>query len=261
MENYSLNSCGHIRELTKNSKQKLGFIGWNYTRAFRNGKRAVLSDQEGFIQIMYPKAPGKNIIPVNNNLLSQTFNITDQMMENHPNQKIHRPFIKLRSTERQLLNAQHSFLYRYKEHPEYIDTIELHYSSDRTFYKLFNQLDYLSTEADKFLDNARDLLAIAEENSLTAKLPQVKRSASGKPYVMNQSITRRELDCINLLLRNRTSREIANTLNLSIRTVEGYMDNLKLKLNVSHKQELSDLFIQNGLYPQLLSPSNAFARK
>ncbi len=55
---------------------------------------------------------------------------------------------------------------------------------------------------------------------------------------LDPNFSNRELQCIKLLLRGKTSRDIANTLGLSIRTIETYIDNIKFKLAVQTKPEL-----------------------
>lgn len=63
----------------------------------------------------------------------------------------------------------------------------------------------------------------------------VTNAASGK-----LKLSRREIECIINLLNNKTNPEISRLMNISLRTVETYMDNIKLKLNCSSRQELID---------------------
>lgn len=51
-------------------------------------------------------------------------------------------------------------------------------------------------------------------------------------------ITNREIDCLSHLLQNRNAAETAKIMNLSRRTVESYLDNIRLKLNCDSKSEL-----------------------
>lgn len=50
--------------------------------------------------------------------------------------------------------------------------------------------------------------------------------------------SRRELECLKLYTKGKTSKEIASYLGLSYRTVENYLQHIKDKLNVSTKTEL-----------------------
>ncbi len=53
--------------------------------------------------------------------------------------------------------------------------------------------------------------------------------------------TRREAECMILLLRGKTINGVANVLNLSPRTVEYYIKNMKAKVGCRTKFELVDL--------------------
>lgn len=55
---------------------------------------------------------------------------------------------------------------------------------------------------------------------------------------IHPNFSHRQLQCAKLLIRGKTTREIANVLGLSARTVESYINNIKLKLNVDTKSEV-----------------------
>lgn len=52
------------------------------------------------------------------------------------------------------------------------------------------------------------------------------------------ALTQREITCIIYLLQHRTAEETAQLMNISRRTVESYLDNMKIKLNCNNKVEL-----------------------
>lgn len=54
------------------------------------------------------------------------------------------------------------------------------------------------------------------------------------------------MQCAKLLIRGKTAKAIAAELNLSRRTVEYYLENIKVKLNVSNKSELIEKLINYG---------------
>jgi DNA-binding CsgD family transcriptional regulator len=58
------------------------------------------------------------------------------------------------------------------------------------------------------------------------------------PDLRHLKLTKRELECVNLTLKNKTCREIGELLDLSTRTVENYLDNIKAKLNCNNRHEL-----------------------
>jgi len=64
-------------------------------------------------------------------------------------------------------------------------------------------------------------------------------------------ISKREVQCILFLFKSFTSEDIAQNLQLSRRSVESYLVNIKNKLNVSHKSEIVETIILGGLLEQL----------
>lgn len=77
----------------------------------------------------------------------------------------------------------------------------------------------------------------------------IKKFSISKALSLGLSI--REIECLNLVLENRSYKQIANTLNLSPRTVEHYVDNIKDKLNCSTKLDLISKFFQDSLKEDL----------
>lgn len=55
-------------------------------------------------------------------------------------------------------------------------------------------------------------------------------------------MTKREAECLDFLSRGKTSKEIGRDLNISPRTVEGYINNLKNKSGITSKSGLIDIF-------------------
>ena len=55
---------------------------------------------------------------------------------------------------------------------------------------------------------------------------------------LRKMLTRREIDCVILLLESFTAKEIAEKLALSPRTVERHLEHVKTKLKCSNKTEL-----------------------
>ncbi len=62
----------------------------------------------------------------------------------------------------------------------------------------------------------------------------------------NTQLSHREMQCLQLLVQGKSAKMIAYTLKLSTRTVEHYLENIKMKLNVYSKNELIEVAIKNG---------------
>jgi PAS domain S-box-containing protein len=61
----------------------------------------------------------------------------------------------------------------------------------------------------------------------------------------NIYLTCREAECAFYLLKGKTSKEIAKTLNISYRTVEDILQKIKNKLNINYRSELCQILIDN----------------
>ena len=53
--------------------------------------------------------------------------------------------------------------------------------------------------------------------------------------------SKREIDVINVLKQNKTNKEIANTLGISLRTVENYISKIYFKTGFSNREEIHKL--------------------
>jgi DNA-binding CsgD family transcriptional regulator len=63
-----------------------------------------------------------------------------------------------------------------------------------------------------------------------------------KPFLsqlqIQASLTVREKECLRLLLTNQTAKNIAQTMNISVRTVETHLENIRQKWHCNSKSEL-----------------------
>jgi two-component system response regulator NreC len=72
-------------------------------------------------------------------------------------------------------------------------------------------------------------------------------TADPNPSAIHQ-LTRREVEVLHYIVRGYTSRQIADTLFLSDRTVIGYRSSLMDKLKVKNRVELVELAQKHGLF-------------
>jgi two-component system, NarL family, response regulator NreC len=73
--------------------------------------------------------------------------------------------------------------------------------------------------------------------------PKAARSDVAEP------LTQREIDVLRLLAKGYTNRQIAETLSVSVRTIEGHRANLMDKLNAHSRVELTGIAEEMGLLP------------
>lgn len=69
-------------------------------------------------------------------------------------------------------------------------------------------------------------------------------------------LTSREIQCVLFLMQGKSAKETARLMNISHRTVEGYIDTIKVKLGCRTKLELLSLAYMSELVKQLQAASN-----
>lgn len=69
-----------------------------------------------------------------------------------------------------------------------------------------------------------------------------------KKYINKIKLTKREAECLSLILRGKTAKEIGNLLNISGRTIEHYFSSLKEKFNCSTKSMLIETALTYGYF-------------
>lgn len=101
-------------------------------------------------------------------------------------------------------------------------------------------------------ENARPLLIEEKKvnmfNSLCSSTENVNLDLNGK-WV---SFSPRQLQCLSLLYLGKTAKEIGQILDLSFRTVESYLDSIKLKLNCHTRKEVLNLLLSHNAERSLL---------
>lgn len=74
----------------------------------------------------------------------------------------------------------------------------------------------------------------------------VRRKSLGNIHRCSSiDITKREQDCLSLIIKGRTTKEIARYLDISPRTVEYYINSLKNKIGCQYKTEILDWYEQS----------------
>lgn len=70
-----------------------------------------------------------------------------------------------------------------------------------------------------------------------------------EPLPSIDSLSARETEILQLLIKGHLNKEIAATLNISEKTVEYHLDKLYRRLNVSTRTEATCWAMQNGITP------------
>ncbi len=168
-------------------------------------------------------------------------------------------------------NIWHGFTI-YKKHETSVEA--WHFATVKENYEIvnfyINRLDllhhfilYFKDKAGKLIDTTDpDKLIVSEDRSSlngSDKKPWVEKQIENfmhqttvQRFSLNTNrgviiISKREAECMFHLSANKTVKEIARSMELSPRTVESYLDNVKKKSNCTNKSELVSLFTQNSI--------------
>ena len=106
----------------------------------------------------------------------------------------------------------------------------------------------------RFTDIGRSLLR--ERNRQQRQAPTEKPRPTTQMYFIGDAFegvyfTRREAQTLFHLLQGKTIPEVGRSLNLSARTIEFYVKNMKLKIGVKSKVELLDKLRHTDIIKQL----------
>jgi DNA-binding CsgD family transcriptional regulator len=128
---------------------------------------------------------------------------------------------------------------------------------------LYHFILYFKDKADKLIDisDSSKLIALHDKSPLNRPEKYVLKEQKIKDFVLQTAakkfslnlthgailISKREAECVLHLSANKTIKEIARSMDISPRTVESYLDNVKKKSNCSNKAELVNLFEKNSL--------------
>lgn len=100
-----------------------------------------------------------------------------------------------------------------------------------------NNLDMLQNYCLYFKEQADRLLALGEKNKIELYIKDIDEVENiSIPRILN--LSNRQFECADLLLSGMKYKEISKKLNLSPRTVETYLNNLKDKLRCQNRTEL-----------------------
>ncbi|MCK4608141.1 MAG: helix-turn-helix transcriptional regulator [Gammaproteobacteria bacterium] len=113
-----------------------------------------------------------------------------------------------------------------------------------------NQIPCTDNLANARQPISEDVSGIGKGKKLKTKKVHGKKYHLGSEY-HHSYLTKRELDCLYHLLRGQTAKGIGNALNLSRRTVEYYLDNIKGKLYCRTKSELIEKILSSNFLMDL----------
>lgn len=101
------------------------------------------------------------------------------------------------------------------------------------------------------INETKPLTTLPEEMGLfcnpfiTNRINELQKKLNPK---LAYGLTQRQYDCLYFLVRGMTAKEIGKKLGLSPKTVEHYLDNIKIKLNCQKRSNLIEKALQMGMF-------------
>lgn len=160
-------------------------------------------------------------------------------------------YLQQLADQRMIFNHDNAFIAinRYDSLVEYfIFYTPQNCNSPLNFY--LNHIMQLNFFIQEFKRQTASLILEADKNKLIKPWRMIDKYKKTKMYNYNDKkikphITPRELQIIDCTINGNTAKEAAEKLGISFRTVETYMENMKLRFNCKTKSELVAKLIAN----------------
>ncbi len=168
--------------------------------------------------------------------------------------KIHRPDIILLDIAMPIMNGKEALEKVQIKYPKIKVIMMTQYFDDAHI------IEFIKSGASAFLpkncniDKILDALFAVHEtgeyydSKVSAAIAAVlKRTSIDDKVVADTEFTKQEIKIIKLVCLKKTNAEIANDLNVSIRTIESHRYNISKKTNTTNTMDLIDHAVKNGI--------------
>ncbi len=255
---YTISVTPRMKELAAPLQKYFGICSFSYMRIYNDCRYlSLLNGYEEFNKIYFE------------NILQSDPHFIQAMQDATPNQ----PCFSLWPTDLKQLtpifslldayNIWHGFQITYRK-ADYCEMFSFTFdkqANDKKDFFIKNSLlllkfaDFFKNQAADIIDD-QDKTRIAQFPKKFSISKESKDALVGanflkeltKPILLKDAnnklvrLTKRETECFNLLIHNKTAKEIAHHLNISTRTVELHISNIKQKLGVNYKSQLLNLY-------------------
>ncbi len=232
---YLVNQSKAINDICSDFIRTLGLHSFEYAKVYDDGSGFVLYSDIELLNCLF-KMQGRVTVPIPEEDLADRFWYI-------PSEKCEDNYI-IEHFKR--TSGAASFADYVERKPGYYEmaTFFSYRDKPRAVSQFMNQQNQYCAFLNEFKKTAGKLLQGCDDNrivfpfAMRPELSGIKASASG-----NHSLfTSRELDCIRFLSSGMSAKGIAEHMNISPRTVEFHIENIKKKLKCNHKSEIVQLF-------------------
>ncbi|MBY0462514.1 MAG: LuxR C-terminal-related transcriptional regulator [Alphaproteobacteria bacterium] len=257
-EQLSISCAKEIREICKPLFDFFGITGFTFQRMYKDGARLYFSSSETWIENFYDK----------NYFLASSFKKFGQLQSFN----LWKYWPKEDNVFYQLMaDAKENFSYAngiviIRSYSEYMDAFTFRGNAkkdDSVNHQYLNEfqciekfLDYFYVVADPLISKAyKKKIIIPEDivqpiysnnedfNEYRKRREDFLSSINHDRILIENAekkffLTKRESDCLRLMVRGQIAKEIAHNLSLSPRTVESYLLSIKLKLACASRSQI-----------------------
>ena len=231
MKNHiAITSCPEVSEIMSSKLKQHGMTAFNYYKIYFDGRVIRLSSDQAWTE-HYFKKNYMNTMSVPKSYLAKPLNYYVWLTDDCPEMLLDAALNFNTSNGISIAQKNSDYI----EYFCFASTLQNTAIINR-FY--LNNLGVLHQYGLDFKDQAKNILKIADENSMQLTDTEVCHADCRPEEHSIINLTSRQYDCSRLLLQGMTYKEIARELNLSSRTIESYVDILKIKLACKNKTEL-----------------------
>jgi DNA-binding CsgD family transcriptional regulator len=253
----TINLCNDVSEISRQFFEKTTITVFDHVRLYKDGTRFSLCSNALWSNYLSKEVDSHDLI------------IERNKIKNLPKYILWQGSLDIYTASifqvaREQFNIDHGFtLIEYNK--EYADLYYFASSRDnhdiQNFY--INNIDILESFVSCYKSKGECLIKLAEQKRTTPRIEhgyqefplseeiikfnKIKNTYFNSiddkiklPYI-DTTFSQREIQCIKLLSKGFAAKKIAATLNLSHRTVENYIANIKSKLNISSKAQLVEI--------------------
>ena len=234
----SLTSADDLRQLISPlAKHHINYF--SYTKAFANGSQSHLTTNPDHLKAWYAD---ELYFQGNGNAKIDLYENIAALYSTFPNQYP----VKWCQDNFNIAHGIHII----RNNTDYCEFYSFATTSDHpeTQNLYLNHLDLFEQLCHYFKSKFAELISLSEQQIISTPshnkpilpnhLEDVQRSKQLFNHEPIPTFSKQQTECIRLLLQSQSSKSIAYELNLSIRTVEKYIEAIKFKLTVRTKSEL-----------------------
>lgn len=260
---FSLSSSHEVAQICDSALSSIGITYFNYIKIYDDGSRELLTNNSPWIDHFYKNALYKSVGAIDiEYLLPKGYFLWSELKQDDPAYE----------QGRETFNIDNGVSFVVKKNKE---TLLYIFGSSRDNYSINNfyvrNIDLFKRFILYFNDKASSLLYKASKNRIflpdkqviqPRKLKQIDFSVNKRMeffdktridrfFLLNQEkevyLTRREAECMTYVIKGASAKQIAKILNISYRTVQSHIQNVREKLDCSRKDELENILVDSNI--------------